>query len=155
MNSNDEKVDIHIGRRIQLRRNMLGLTQKALAKTCGVTFQQIQKYESAGNRVSASRLFQIGQVLDTPAAFFYFGLPGQQAAIPAEFQGIEQPVLHLRVAEPKESDPLLRSDSLVLINLYWKLPEDQQKTVMNLLRSLVGTGGGTPATHAPTTTPTA
>ena len=129
-------IDAHIGRRIQLRRNMLGLTQKDLAEICGVTFQQIQKYESAGNRVSASRLFQIGRGLDAPASFFFSGLPGQSDLQNSE-PGSEPK--HFRVAEPNESDPLLKNESLELINLYWKLADnDQRKTIMNLLRSLNG-----------------
>ena len=55
--------DEHIGQRMQLRRVMLGMSQKDLAKICGVTFQQIQKYESAGNRISASRLFELSVAL--------------------------------------------------------------------------------------------
>ena len=62
-------VDIHVGRRLQIRRTMLGLSQKDLAEKCGVTFQQIQKYECAGNRVSASRLFDLSQALNTPIDF--------------------------------------------------------------------------------------
>jgi len=131
-----ETVDIHIGRRIQLRRNMLGITQKKLADICGVTFQQIQKYESASNRVTASRLFQIGMVLEAPAAFFYLGLPNQESY--ADELISEQP-RRFQVSEPNENDPLSKNDSLELINLYWKLPDDEQrKTIMNLLRSLNG-----------------
>ena len=69
-------VDQHIGKRMQLRRTMLGLSLKDLAKICGVTFQQIQKYETADNRISASRLFEIGMAMQTPVSFFFNGLPG-------------------------------------------------------------------------------
>ena len=64
-------VDEHIGQRLQLRRTMMGLSQKDLAKKCGVTFQQIQKYETAGNRVSAARLFELSTLLETPVSFFF------------------------------------------------------------------------------------
>ena len=69
-------IDEHIGQRMQLRRVMMGLSQKDLAKICGVTFQQIQKYESAGNRIAASRLFELSAALETPVSFFFSGLPG-------------------------------------------------------------------------------
>ena len=69
-------IDEHIGQRMQLRRIMMGMSQKDLAKICGVTFQQIQKYESAGNRISASRLFELSGALETPVSFFFAGLPG-------------------------------------------------------------------------------
>ena len=64
-------VDLHIGQRMQLRRVMMGMSQKDLAKVCGVTFQQIQKYETAGNRISASRLFALSTALETPVSFFF------------------------------------------------------------------------------------
>ena len=69
-------IDEHIGQRVQLRRVMMGMSQKDLARVCGVTFQQIQKYETAGNRIPASRLFELSTALDTPVAFFFMGLPG-------------------------------------------------------------------------------
>ncbi|MBO5705365.1 MAG: helix-turn-helix transcriptional regulator, partial [Alphaproteobacteria bacterium] len=69
-------IDEHIGQRMQLRRTMMGLSQKDLAAMCGVTFQQIQKYETAGNRISASRLFELSVALQTPISFFFAGLPG-------------------------------------------------------------------------------
>lgn len=125
-------VDEHIGRRLQLRRNMMGLSQKDLAQICGVTFQQIQKYESAGNRISASRLFDLSLALETPVSFFFNGLPGN---IPEETRSSRS----MRVSEQTPDDPLGKNDSLVLINLYWKLPKDEQrKMIMQILKSLNG-----------------
>ena len=126
-------VDAHIGQRMQLRRNMMGLSQKDLARICGVTFQQIQKYESAGNRISASRLFNVSTALETPVSFFFAGLPGN---MPEETRTGRI----LKVSEQKPGDPLGKNESLVLINLYWKLPNDEQrKMVMQMLRTLNGT----------------
>jgi len=125
-------VDAHIGQRMQLRRNMLGLSQKDLSKLCGVTFQQIQKYEAAGNRISASRLFNVSTALETPVSFFFSGLPGN---IPEENKSNRG---H-RVSEQKNTDPLGKNESLLLINLYWKLQtDDQRKIVINMLKSLNG-----------------
>jgi transcriptional regulator with XRE-family HTH domain len=67
-------IDIHLGRRLRRRRRILGLTQQQLASACGVRFQQIQKYECAANRMSASRLWQIAEVLEVPVSYFYEGL---------------------------------------------------------------------------------
>ncbi len=131
-NSATTAVDAHIGQRMQLRRTMMGLSQKDLAGICGVTFQQIQKYESAGNRISASRLFELSQALQTPISFFFAGLPGN---VPEETRSNRS----LRVSEQQASDPLSKNESLLLINLYWKLPnEGQRKIVMNMLKSLNG-----------------
>ena len=128
-------VDEHIGRRIQLRRNMLGLSQKDLADACGVTFQQVQKYETAGNRVSASRLFDIGRVMDTPVSFFFMGLPGN---LPDETKTTRsQPVM--RVSSHAAEDPMGKNETLEIIRLYWKLSDDSKReAVLKLLKSMNG-----------------
>ncbi len=66
-----DPVDVHVGSRLRLRRTMLGLSQTELAKAVNLTFQQVQKYESGNNRVSASRLFHIADALDVPVGFFF------------------------------------------------------------------------------------
>ena len=67
-------VDVHVGRRIRIRRVLCGLSQTALADQLGLTFQQLQKYESGANRVSASRLWHISQILDVPISWFFMGI---------------------------------------------------------------------------------
>ena len=64
-------IDIHVGNRIRMRRNILGWSQEKLGDLLGLTFQQIQKYEKGLNRVSASRLWDFSVVMDTPISFFY------------------------------------------------------------------------------------
>ena len=64
-------IDVHVGNRIRLRRTLLGLSQEKLASLLGLTFQQVQKYERGVNRVGASRLWDIGKVLEVPISFFY------------------------------------------------------------------------------------
>ena len=73
-NSMAYPVDEHIGARIRAIRKAQGLTQDALAIRLGLTFQQIQKYERGINRISASRLFQIAQLLDASVSDFFEGL---------------------------------------------------------------------------------
>lgn len=72
--------DIHVGSRIRLRRNMLGMSQEKLGENLGITFQQIQKYEKGTNRVGASRLQAIASIFGVPVGFFFEGLPGQEGA---------------------------------------------------------------------------
>lgn len=72
--------DIHVGSRIRLRRNMLGMSQEKLGETLGITFQQIQKYEKGTNRVGASRLQAIAEVLGVPVSFLFEDAPGQDSA---------------------------------------------------------------------------
>jgi transcriptional regulator with XRE-family HTH domain len=70
------QTDIHIGRRVRERRVALGLSQAELGDQLGISFQQVQKYESGANRISGSRLWDIATVLDTPVVFFFEGLEG-------------------------------------------------------------------------------
>ena len=72
-------IDIHVGSRVRLRRNMLGMSQEKLGEALGITFQQIQKYEKGTNRVGASRLQAIASVLQVPVSFFFEDAPGQDA----------------------------------------------------------------------------
>lgn len=64
-------IDVHVGGRIRLRRMMSGISQEKLGEQMGLTFQQIQKYEKGANRVGASRLFQLAQVLEVPVSYFF------------------------------------------------------------------------------------
>ena len=70
-------IDVHVGSRVRLRRNMLGMSQEKLGERLGITFQQVQKYEKGTNRVGASRLQAIASILDTPVSFFFEDAPGQ------------------------------------------------------------------------------
>jgi transcriptional regulator with XRE-family HTH domain len=72
--SRTQNVDQYVGARIRERRIMLGLTQQQLADLIGVTYQQAHKYERGINRVSAGRLFEVGQVLSVPVSYFFDGL---------------------------------------------------------------------------------
>jgi transcriptional regulator with XRE-family HTH domain len=71
--------DRHVGARIRERRVMMGLSQQQLAKLIGVTYQQAHKYERGLNRISAGRLFEIGQVLGVPVSWFFEGLTSDSA----------------------------------------------------------------------------
>ncbi|MBB4005316.1 transcriptional regulator with XRE-family HTH domain [Aurantimonas endophytica] len=69
-------VDTHVGSRVRLRRTMLGMSQEKLGESLGITFQQIQKYEKGSNRIGASRLQRMSEVLNVPVAFFFEDAPG-------------------------------------------------------------------------------
>lgn len=125
-------IDEHIGQRVQLRRMMMGMSQKDLASACGISFQQIQKYETAGNRISASRLFELSTALHTPVSFFFYGLPGN---VEVSTTGRSRRVSEA-AGSTSENDPLGRNESLELINMYWRLPEDQRHLIFQMLQSL-------------------
>ena len=85
MESDDEKgsrrpnpIDVHVGSRVRFRRMLLGMSQEKLGEKLGLTFQQIQKYEKGINRIGASRLFDLAQVLGVSVQFFYEEAPAAE-----------------------------------------------------------------------------
>ena len=115
------KVDIHVGKRLRHRRWMIGMTQQQLAESVGVKFQQIQKYETGANRVSASRLWDISDAMGVPVSFFFEGLEeegktGVSSSVPDDLMG------------DKEALDLVRS--------YYAIPENQRRRLFELARVL-------------------
>src|SRR5215212_4366143 len=72
-----QDVDRHVGSRVRMQRMLVGVSQEKLGEACGITFQQIQKYEKGMNRMGASRLHQIARILQVPVEFFYEGAPSE------------------------------------------------------------------------------
>ncbi len=114
-------VDVHVGKRIRHRRWVSGTTQQQLADQVGIKFQQIQKYETGMNRVSASRLWDIAHALGVEVSFFFEGLDG--SALEAEVGGLPGDIL-----SDKEALDLLRS--------YYAIPENQRRRLFDLARVL-------------------
>lgn len=73
-------IDKHVGNRVRIRRMMLGMSQTKLADAIALSFQQVQKYKKGTNRISASRLQQMSNILQVPVPFFFEGSPGQLKA---------------------------------------------------------------------------
>jgi len=69
-----QDIDSHVGKRLRLRRTMMGLSQEAVAKAVGITFQQVQKYEKGANAMNANRLYEFGQFMHVPVAYFFEGI---------------------------------------------------------------------------------
>jgi transcriptional regulator with XRE-family HTH domain len=69
-----QDIDTHVGKRLRLRRTMMGLSQESVAKAVGITFQQVQKYEKGTNAMNASRLYEFAQFMNVPVAYFFEGL---------------------------------------------------------------------------------
>lgn len=72
-----DPIDVHVGARVRQRRVLLGLSQSKLGQNIGVTFQQMQKYESGANRISASRLWRLSRDLGVPVQYFFDEMPGE------------------------------------------------------------------------------
>ena len=72
---NPNPIDVHVGNRVRMRRMLIGMSQERLARELGLTFQQVQKYEKGTNRISASRLYRMAQILGVPVQYFFEDLP--------------------------------------------------------------------------------
>ena len=105
-------IDVHVGARVRLRRTMLRMSQEKLAAELGLTFQQVQKYERAANRISASRLYHLCRILGVRVGFFYEGLGSAHAANPGF---AEAP------AEPFAADPLHQHETIELVEAYYAI----------------------------------
>lgn len=115
-------VDVHVGKRIRHRRWLVGMTQQQLAQHVGIKFQQIQKYETGANRVSASRLWDISETLEVPISFFFEGLEREQAQQSA--------------TDSVPPDLLGDKEALELIRSYYSIPENQRRRLFDLARVL-------------------
>lgn len=81
MKKQPNPIDKHVGSRVRMRRMMLSMSQEKLADGLDLTFQQVQKYEKGTNRIGASRMQQIANILQVPVSFFFEGAPGQSPSI--------------------------------------------------------------------------
>ncbi len=115
-------VDVHVGKRIRHRRWMVGMTQQQLAEHVGIKFQQIQKYETGMNRVSASRLWDIAETLSVPVSFFFDGIETDTSGATSERQ--------------IPGDILADKEALELVRSYYAIPETQRRRLFELARVL-------------------
>ena len=111
-------VDAHVGKRIRHRRWMVGMTQQQLADKVGIKFQQIQKYETGMNRVSASRLWDIAETLGVTISFFFDGLKENATT------------------QAGASDMMADKEALELVRSYYAIPEAQRRRLFDLARVL-------------------
>ena len=121
-------VDVHVGKRIRHRRWLVGMTQQQLAERVGIKFQQIQKYETGANRVSASRLWDIADALEVPVSFFFEGLDGADGRSDGKSAEIR--------ADGVPADLLGDKEALDLVRSYYAIPENQRRRLFELARVL-------------------
>ena len=101
-------VDVHVGNKLRLRRRLLGMSQAAVAGQVGISFQQLQKYESGSNRVGASRLYQLAQVLGVAPSAFFQGLAGEDGGQESTVGAIESEGLRVAAGWQAIPDERLR-----------------------------------------------
>ncbi len=79
-----DPIDVHVGQRMRVRRIQKNMSQSAVAGKMSVSFQQVQKFENAQNRISAARLYKLSRILDVPVEYFFEGLPPHVFVLPGE-----------------------------------------------------------------------
>lgn len=133
--TNNNAIDLHVGQRARLRRTLLGMSQEQLGAELNITFQQVQKYERGTNRVSASRLWDISQILDVSIGYFFDDMT-------------ELTVQHspLRVAQggrvadfgdDKVKDPMAHRETLELVRAYYTIERPVvRKRVSDMVKSI-------------------
>lgn len=143
--SGPHPVDAHVGLRLRQRRTFMGLTQEKLGDALGLTFQQVQKYERGTNRIGASRLFHISQLLSTPVSFFFEDMPEE---ITASYQSIDgdgpygqAPTTAAGFAETPQTrlddDPMARKETMDLIRAYYSIDDTaSRRRLLDLVRTM-------------------
>jgi transcriptional regulator with XRE-family HTH domain len=121
-------VDKYVGSRIRMRRIMLGMSQEKLGESLGLTFQQIQKYEKGTNRVGASRLQQISEILQVPVSFLFEGGPGGML----NANGMNEAVSPAYV-----SDFLATSEGLALTRAFTRINDSKlRRSIVDLVEQI-------------------
>jgi transcriptional regulator with XRE-family HTH domain len=124
-------IDKHVGRRVRMRRLMLDMSQTDLADGLGLTFQQVQKYEKGANRVSASRLQHISQILQVPVPFFFEGAPAATGIRPSAGETAEAP------SPVYVSDFLATSDGLSLVKAFMGIKDAKlRRAIVRLVEGI-------------------
>jgi transcriptional regulator with XRE-family HTH domain len=124
-------VDKHVGNRVRMRRLMLRMSQQKLGGALGLTFQQVQKYEKGTNRIGASRLQHISDILQVPVAFFFEGAP-----TPHQQRGRLQDA----PSPGYVSDFLATSDGLALTKAFMRIKEPTlRRCIVTLVKQIAGT----------------
>lgn len=123
-------VDVHVGARLRARRVELGISQERLGESLGFAAQQIQKYERAANRISASKLFEIADVLQVPVAYFFEGLPSKH--LPRELQ-----------LSPEAREALANQDVVLLVESFAQVePGPMRRQLVELVKAMAGQARG-------------
>jgi len=124
-----DPVDSHVGKRLRMLRKLKSISQEKLAQALGLTFQQVQKYERADNRIGASRLYHIAEALGVAPSYFYEGF-GKATRAPS--YGLAED------AESNNSDDvMLRSETLKLVSLYYQIKDEAvRKQALEMIKTL-------------------
>lgn len=129
-----DPIDVHVGSRVRLRRTLLGFSQDKLAQALGLTFQQVQKYERGTNRIGASRLFQIAQILDVPASYFFLEMPEEIAGFGAK--GMAASVSPDDAYNADKS--FTKRETLELVRAFYRIEDEEIRSRLKALLKSIG-----------------
>lgn len=115
-------IDKHVGQRLRQRRWVVGVTQQQLATAVGIKFQQIQKYETGANRVSASRLWDMARVLDVPVSYFFEAVVDEDGHVESDVENI--------------GETNLDKETATLIRYYRQIPDKQRRKLYEMAQTL-------------------
>ncbi len=131
-------VDVLVGRRVRLRRVLLGMSQEKLGDAIGLTFQQVQKYERGANRIGSSRLWELAQVLDVPVGYFFQeeGQEGGAAGLAEDGEAYQAP-------PAAEADRLTDRETMELVRAFKRIEDPAvRRRIADLVKALASEGGG-------------
>ena len=133
--TNNNAIDLHVGQRLRLCRALLGMSQEQLGTELNITFQQVQKYERGANWVSASRLWDISQILDIPISYFFDDMSNitMQSSPMHVSRGDQKLVINNGVSK----DPMARRETLELVRTYHSIEKPLvRKRVVEIVKSI-------------------
>ena len=125
-----DSVDVHVGKRLQLRRSLLGLSQEKLGEAVGLTFQQIQKYEKGLNRISSGKLYQFSKILEVPVAYFFEAMGAANAATAYGLSDNDQ-------EEFVGNDVMQSRETIELVRTYYAIKDPElRKDAVRFMKSI-------------------
>lgn len=128
-------VDAHVGWRVRLRRMILGMSQEELGEALGLTFQQVQKYERGASRISASRLWDLSCVLNSPLPFFF-----EEMDTRTELSSPRNLSTDSCDIAPRKEDPMRKRESFELAHAYYQITDFHvRRRIYELAKSLTST----------------
>jgi len=139
--TNNNAIDMHVGKRVRLRRTLLGMSQEQLGAELNITFQQVQKYERGANRISASRLWDISQILDVPISYFFDDMSENTMRSSPRWVS-RGDVMDAMTSQPLK-DPMARRETLELVRAYYTIEKPAvSKRIAEMVKSIATTLAG-------------
>ena len=139
--TNNNAIDMHVGKRIRLRRTLLGMSQEQLGSELDITFQQVQKYERGANRVSASRLWDISQILDSPINYFFDDM--SENTTRSSPRRVSRGADDVDLSDEQTKDPMARRETLELVRTYYSIKTPLvRERVSDMVKSIAVTLAG-------------